>query len=51
MANKKEDIKVMVTYTKGYEKRYTEAYMKVLMAREKSVISPPPTVARLVQKA
>lgn len=51
MAKKKEDIKVMVTYTEGYEKRYTEAYMKVLVAREKNVINSPPTVAGVVQKA
>lgn len=50
MAKRKEDIKVIVTYTEGCEKRYTEAYMKVLVAQEKKEISPPPEIAGLVQK-
>lgn len=43
MAKKKIDIKTTVIFTEGYEKRYTEAYLKVLSAREKKGALNPPT--------
>jgi len=40
---KEEDIKTTVILTAGYEKRYTEACLKVLAARErKGILTPPP---------
>lgn len=52
MAKKKEDIKVKVIFTEGYEKRYTEACLKVLAAREKKGILnlPPGIPGQSVQK-
>ena len=47
---KEEDIKTTVILTEGYEKRYTEACLRALAAREKRML-PPPTVAEVVQKA
>lgn len=35
MAKKKDDIKVEVVFTEGYEKRFTEAYLRVFAARER----------------
>lgn len=31
---KKEDVKVKVTYTEGYQRRYTQACLEVLKKRE-----------------
>ncbi|MFG6329283.1 MAG: hypothetical protein K1W06_07410 [Lachnospiraceae bacterium] len=50
MAKKKEDIKVKVVLTDGYRQRFTEAYMKVLVAREKKELLTPPADVRIVQK-
>ena len=47
---KEEDIKTTVILTEGYEKRYTEACLRALAAREKRMLTPPP-VAEVVQKA
>ena len=33
-ASPKKDIKIKVTYTDGYQKRYTEACLEVLRKRE-----------------
>jgi len=46
MAKKKENIKVEVVFTEGYEKRFTEAYLKVLEAREKRKFLEPPEITR-----
>lgn len=53
MAKKKEDIKLKVIFTEGYEKRYTEAFLKVLVAREKNRILnlPPGIPGQPVQKS
>lgn len=51
MAKKKEDIKVKVIFTEGYEKRYTEACLKVLAAREKKgILNPPEISGQPIQK-
>lgn len=46
MAKKKENIKLEVVFTEGYEKRFTEAYLKVLEAREKRKFLEPPEITR-----
>ncbi|MFG6329287.1 MAG: hypothetical protein K1W06_07430 [Lachnospiraceae bacterium] len=49
---KEEDIKTTVVFTEGYEKRYTEACLKVLAARErKRTLTPPSVTAGVAQKA
>ncbi len=43
MAKKKIDIKTTVIFTEGYEKRYTEACLRALAARDKKgILNPPP---------
>lgn len=42
MAKKKIDIKTTVILTEGYEKRYTEACLRALAARDKKGILNPP---------
>ena len=43
MAKKKIDIKTTVILTEGYEKRYTEACLRALAARDKKgILNPPP---------
>ena len=40
---KEDDIKTTVIFTEGYEKRYTEACLRALAAREKkNVLTAPP---------
>lgn len=51
MAKQKEDIKVKVVFTEGYEKRYTEVCLKVLAAREKKgILNPPGIPGQPIQK-
>ena len=48
---KEEDIKTTVVFTEGYEKRYTEACLKVLAARERQgILTPQPGNAGVAQK-
>lgn len=49
---KEEDIKTTVILTEGYEKRYTEACLKALAAREKKgILIPPPVNLEIMHKA
>lgn len=46
MAKKKDDIKVEVVFTEGYEKRFTEAYLRVFAARERRMLLEPPEIMK-----